>query len=1042
MPTPRAIATVLVLLLLSAPGLANAGWAQFRHDSSHSGVADVSGAIVAPRTRWTFAPDGSILGAPATAVVNGEQLLFFATYRNVGVPGTVYAMTSTGQQKWATLPVGSAGGYISSPTVADLDGDGWLEVVIANLEDSNVRALNASTGAVKWTANIGSAGTDLLASSPVVAELVSTSAGREIVLGGSRSNSPGDLLILSSTGRLLQALPLDGPSWSTPVVADLTGDGVPEIALATGIPPEIELLFPNGKSGGHGVFVFERSGNAWQQRWTYNLPGASLSSPVAADFDNDGQVELVVGAFGDKMYVLNGATGIVEASSRDFNMLMPSIGSPAFADVDADGKLEIVQGLDDGFAVLEMVGTKLVEQHRVVLPTVPHASGNVSQPGTSVALADIDGDARLDILIATIPLYINVEDILRSDALPGHLYAYRGATPDAPNGMLWSRPFARDGSLGGPIVADIDGDGLAEVIVGEGVPLIGDGKLLHVFGAANPVIRSIGATPAEPTDLEDVAFSAVVRDEDTPAAAITYAWSFGDGRTSAQAAPRHRYADDGVYVVKLTVRDATGHTWNATREITVRNVAPQVAPAASGTPGELTVTLDANALDLDGSVTRVTWTLGDGATAEGTRVTHAYAAAGTYDVTATATDDDGAQSVAVIRVGVNRAPTLSAPAAGAVAEDAAIEIAFEGTDPDGHALRIVAATGIRNVSWTDAPGGFLVRATPGFDEAGERELAITVEDAGNPPLRATHVVALDVADTDRAPSIAPMPPVSTTRGRLVSIDVRATDLDGDAVTLALVDAPEGAAVDPETHRFTWRPSEVGTFALRFLAESRGLTAEQVLTVRVAENAPPTARIDAPAAADAGEAIRFAAVDAEDPEEAGPLAFAWDFDAADGFSPDAHGANVTFVPREMGPRTVTLRVTDADGYATFLTHDIVVDDALVLRTQLLQAGAARRAVFAIDVADERGVPVADALVTLTVVLDAGEGRVLHALEGRTASDGSLVVFVPYDVTLGRNLGANLPGRHLVDIVASAPSRSGAPVDDIEKAVVGTSYFIAG
>src|SRR5439155_26636867 len=57
-----------------------------------------------------------------------------------------------------------------------------------------------------------------------------------------------------------------------------------------------------------------------------------------------------------------------------------------------------------------------------------------------------------------------------------------------------------------------------------------------------------------------VSFSASVSDPspaDT-AAGFRYAWDFGDGSTSTQAAPAHAYATPGSYAVKLTVTDKDG----------------------------------------------------------------------------------------------------------------------------------------------------------------------------------------------------------------------------------------------------------------------------------------------------------------------------------------------------------------------------------------------------------------------------------------------------------------------------------------------------
>ncbi|MBT2517544.1 PKD domain-containing protein [Streptomyces sp. ISL-90] len=54
----------------------------------------------------------------------------------------------------------------------------------------------------------------------------------------------------------------------------------------------------------------------------------------------------------------------------------------------------------------------------------------------------------------------------------------------------------------------------------------------------------------------------------------SYAWEFGDGATSTQAAPTHDYGAPGDYNVKLTVTDSVGATGSATKTVTVSETTP------------------------------------------------------------------------------------------------------------------------------------------------------------------------------------------------------------------------------------------------------------------------------------------------------------------------------------------------------------------------------------------------------------------------------------------------------------------------------------
>lgn len=122
----------------------------------------------------------------------------------------------------------------------------------------------------------------------------------------------------------------------------------------------------------------------------------------------------------------------------------------------------------------------------------------------------------------------------------------------------------------------------------------------------------------------------------------TWQWSFPGGTpsSSTEKNPTVVYQQSGKYSVTLSVGNTLGSsTYTSTDYIVVTT-----APTASFTAG-------ANGLEvaftnLSSGATSAKWNFGDGATSTLISPTHAYAAAGTYDVTLIATNSCGSDTVA------------------------------------------------------------------------------------------------------------------------------------------------------------------------------------------------------------------------------------------------------------------------------------------------------------------------------------------------------------------------------------------------------------
>ncbi|MEY2848657.1 MAG: hypothetical protein RI885_1322 [Actinomycetota bacterium] len=180
----------------------------------------------------------------------------------------------------------------------------------------------------------------------------------------------------------------------------------------------------------------------------------------------------------------------------------------------------------------------------------------------------------------------------------------------------------------------------------------------RVVTVVAPNVAPAAEFSVEVSNLSAVFDGSASRDPDGLVTA--YSWDFGDGASASGSTTTHAYAAAGSYTARLTVTDNAGAATTVSREVVTTEV-PNAAPVSSfvATSTGLSASLDASAsVDPDGTIVSWTWTFGDSTTGSGRTTTHAYAAAGSFTVGLTVTDDRGAVTTS------SRAITVSAPAAG------------------------------------------------------------------------------------------------------------------------------------------------------------------------------------------------------------------------------------------------------------------------------------------------------------------------------------------------------------------------------------------
>ncbi|HYJ80824.1 MAG TPA: PKD domain-containing protein, partial [Longimicrobiaceae bacterium] len=243
-----------------------------------------------------------------------------------------------------------------------------------------------------------------------------------------------------------------------------------------------------------------------------------------------------------------------------------------------------------------------------------------------------------------------------------------------------------------------------EVTVDEIEALVGYDLLSALPNVVEAIVESNDQPPVASTDgpYTGIEGSSVTLDasgsSDPDGDALTFAWDFGDGGTGTGATPTHVYADNGNYLVTVTATDPYGATSVATTTVTVFNVAPTAGPISGATllPGE-TYAASGSISDPGADTFTGTVDYGDGGGAQPLAVSgntfslsHVYAAAGTFAVTVTVMDDEGAPATTSATVTVLSA----AQAIVSLQGDAA---AYSGRPGIGSSLDVLLRNALREV---------------------------------------------------------------------------------------------------------------------------------------------------------------------------------------------------------------------------------------------------------------------------------------------------------------------------------------------------------
>lgn len=358
------------------------------------------------------------------------------------------------EEKWEfALPggdpcIGSDDCHVSSPVLADVNGDGFADVVAATF-GGYLTVVNHE-GTLIWQRNLADyygANQQRVESSPAVAD-IDNDGQMEIVIGTGYAHPstcfPGSVIVFEHTGSLKNNWPQAAgevdippancadPIYPTPALGDLDKDGDLEI-VSTGFDKRIMAWHHDGSL----VTGFPANSALYDRFGWANLQGqlgdTIWSSPTLADVDGDSYLDIVVGVdegnYGNNYeppapenwtcpYVLPSGWpaqycgGAIYALDR-FGQSLPGFpvhfyehvqSTPILYDIDADGRNEIFVGMGTFYAQNSPSNPTLYGRQMQGLDNngaiLPGWGGVLADDllATSPVLGDIAGDSNPEII--------------------------------------------------------------------------------------------------------------------------------------------------------------------------------------------------------------------------------------------------------------------------------------------------------------------------------------------------------------------------------------------------------------------------------------------------------------------------------------------------------------------------------------------------------------------------------------------------------------------------------------------------------------------
>lgn len=377
----------------------------------------------------------------------------------------------------------AGGGNAVSVAVADVNGDGIPDLVIANgcatdtcetYEGSVSILLGNGDGTFKTAVSYGSGGygtysvavADVNGDNKLDIVLTNSCADHPVGQGFCLGDGDGAVGVLLGNGdgtfQPVENYDSGGYGAISVAVADVNGDGISDVVVANQC-----VTNSNCDNGTVGVLVGNGDGT-FQTVVTYGSGGYGAYSVAVADVNGDGRLDILVsnnsGSNGDTR---NGTVGVLLGSGGGrfqtavtYNSGGYSAYSIAVADVNGDGKLDVVvanQCQSSTGPCIGEVGVLLGNGNGKFRGALTYGSGGYN--ADALALADVNGDGDLDVVVT------NDCGESRCD---GNSLGVVGVLLGNGHGELQTATTYRTGgdNAESVAVADLNGDGKLDLVVG------------------------------------------------------------------------------------------------------------------------------------------------------------------------------------------------------------------------------------------------------------------------------------------------------------------------------------------------------------------------------------------------------------------------------------------------------------------------------------------------------------------------------------------------------------------------------------------------